>query len=73
MQSKISGEILAILYKYMDLLNEKKRHFEELVGDIQEVEKLETYQNILDNRTDVYILIQEMEKMINKEVYYGKK
>jgi len=69
---KLSGETLSVLYDYLDLLNEKKREMEKMVGDMEEVANLKVYESLLDERSRVYILIQELEKIANKEVYYGK-
>ena len=69
---KLSGEVLLILYNYLDLLNEKKENLEQLVGDMEEVSDLKVYQDILDERNNVYILIQDLGKITNEEVYYGK-
>jgi hypothetical protein len=73
MQSKLTGEIISLLYRYLDLINWKKQLFEKMVNDMEEVEALSEYQQLLGDRTDLYILIQDMEKLMNKEVYYGEK
>ena len=72
MKEKIGVKTLVVLYRYLDLLNEKKRFLEETVGDIEQVERLDIYEDLIDERNTLYKLIQDLENIENKEVYYGK-
>ena len=72
MKEKVGVKTLVVLYRYLDLLNEKKRFLEETVGDIEQVERLDIYEDLIDERNTLYKLIQDLENIQNKEVYYGK-
>ena len=72
MKEKVGVKTLVVLYRYLDLLNEKKRFLEETVGDIEQVERLDIYEDLIDERNTLYKLIQDLENIENKEVYYGK-
>ena len=72
MKEKVGVKTLVVLYRYLDLLNEKKRFLEETVGDIEQVERLDIYEDLIDERNTLYCLIQDLENIKNKEVYYGK-
>ena len=72
MKEKVGVKTLVVLYRYLDLLNEKKRFLEETVGDIEQVERLDIYEDLIDERNTLYKLIQDLEDIKDKEVYYGK-
>ncbi len=63
---KILKEAVLKLYDYEDLLSSKRRELEIIVGDVQEAENLDVYEEYTEQRNEVGRLISQLEDLISK-------